>query len=139
MRDEVKANLLDHDGNLLLVGDLELLPSVLRRSLVIADAAEVEETVGIALGSDVTLLPAGTAGLRALLGAVGPAVANLAAATALAGELALDGRVRAVGLVVTWLVAVVAEAGVLLLGLRAVAREVTLGAAALQCQSSTNA
>lgn len=139
MKDEVKANLLDHDGNLLLVGDLELLPSVLRRSLVIADAAEVEETVGIALGSDVTLLLAGTAGLMALLGAVGPAVANLAAATALAGEFALDGRVRAVGLVVTWLVAVVAEAGVLLFGLRAVAREVTLGAAALQCQSSTNA
>lgn len=75
---------------------------------------------------------ANTTDLRSLVGAVGLAVARLATATALAGELALHPLVRAVRGVVAGFIAVVAQAGVeaLLLGLGAVASEMALGVAA---------
>jgi hypothetical protein len=75
---------------------------------------------------------ADTTGLRSLVGAVSLAMARLATATALAGELALNPLVRALGGVVARFVAVIAQAGVeaLLLGLGAVASEVTVAAAA---------
>lgn len=81
-------------------------------------------------------LLASTANLRALLGTVGLAVASLATATALASELALDGRIRAVSRVVARLVAVVAEArvGAFHPRLRAVTREMAFATAADKCQ-----
>ena len=75
---------------------------------------------------------ADTTGLRSLVGAVSLAMARLATATALAGELALNPLVRALGGVVAGLVTVVAQAGIeaLLFRLGAVASEVTVAAAA---------
>ena len=79
------------------------------------------------------MLPADLANIRGLVGTVGGAVSSLAAATALAGELALNTRVGAIGGVVARLVAVVAKPGVatLLARLWAVARKVAGIAAAV--------
>jgi hypothetical protein len=76
------------------------------------------------------------AGLRSLVGAIGLAVARFATATALASELALNPLVRAIGSVVTGLVAVVAQSRVeaLLFLLGTVASEVAVGAAAKKSQ-----
>lgn len=125
------AYLLDSKGLLLLVGSLQSLPSVFRGD-VAHDTVQGEETVGLAISSDVALGLADATGLGSLVRAVGLAVTSLAAATALASELALDSLVRAVGGVVAGLVAVVTQSGVeaLLLLLGAVASEVAVGAAA---------
>ena len=125
-------------GLLLLVGSLQSLPSVFRGD-VAHDTVQGEETVGLAIGSDVALGLADATGLGSLVRAVGLAVTSLATATALSAELALDGRVWAVALVVARLVAVVAETGVaaaaaLLWLLGAVAGEVALRAAAVMRQ-----
>jgi hypothetical protein len=133
------AHLLDLQGVLLLISGLESLPSLIGRN-VTDDTVHGEQAVLLALGGKMTRLLADTAHLGLLLGAVGLAVTSLATATALTAELALDGRVGAVRLVVTGLVAVVAEAGVgattaLLRLLGAVARKVALGTAAVMCQS----
>jgi hypothetical protein len=130
--------LLDLQSVLLLVSGLESLPGFVGRD-VTDDAVHGEQAVGLALGSNVAGLLADTAHLGLLLGTVGLAVTGLATATALSTELALDGRVRAVALVVARLVAVVAETGVaaaaaLLWLLGAVAGEVALGAAAVMRQ-----
>ena len=132
------THLLDLESVLLLVGSLERLPGLIGRD-VTDDAVHGEQAVLLALGGNMARLLADTAHLGLLLGTVGLAVASLATATALSTELALDGRVRAVGLVVARLVAVVAETGVgataaLLRLLGAVAREVGLGTAAVMCQ-----
>jgi hypothetical protein len=132
------AYLLDLKGVLLLISSLEGLPSLIGRN-VTDDTIHGEQAVFLALGGKMTRLLADTAHLGLLLGAVGLAVASLATAAALAAELALDGRVRAGGLVVARLVAVVAEAGVaataaLLQLLGTVARKVALGSAAVMCQ-----
>lgn len=132
------THLLDLESVLLLVGSLERLPGLIGRD-VTDDAVHGEQAVLLALGGNMARLLADTAHLGLLLGTVGLAVASLATATALSAELALDGRVRAVGLVVARLVAVVAETGVgataaLLRLLGAVAREVGLGTAAVMCQ-----
>lgn len=76
-----------------------------------------------------TLLATSTAKLRSLLRAVGAAMTGLATQVALSRELALNTRVRAVGLVVALLAAVVAATGVPLL-FRTVSGEVTVGTAA---------
>jgi hypothetical protein len=133
------AHLLDLQGVLLLISSLERLPSLIGRN-VTDDTVHGEQAVLLALGGKMTRLLADTAHLGLLLGAVGLAVTSLATATALTAELALDGRVGAGRLVVTGLVAVVAEAGVgattaLLRLLGAVARKVALGTAAVMCQS----
>jgi hypothetical protein len=135
---KVLTHLLDLESVLLLVGSLERLPGLIGRD-VTDDAVHGEQAVLLALGGNMARLLADTAHLGLLLGTVGLAVASLATATALSAELALDGRVRAVGLVVARLVAVVAETGVgataaLLRLLGAVAREVGLGTAAVMCQ-----
>jgi hypothetical protein len=135
---KVLTHLLDLESVLLLVGSLERLPGLIGRD-VTDDAVHGEQAVLLALGGNMARLLADTAHLGLLLGTVGLAVASLATATALSTELALDGRVRAVGLVVARLVAVVAETGVgataaLLRLLGAVAREVGLGTAAVMCQ-----
>jgi hypothetical protein len=132
------AHLLDLQGVLLMISGLEGLPSLIGRN-VTDDTVHGEQAVLLALGGKMTRLLADTAHLRLLLGAVGLAVTSLATATALTAELALDGRVGAVRLVVTGLVAVVAEAGVgataaLLRLLGTVARKVALGTAAVTCQ-----
>lgn len=79
------------------------------------------------------LLLASTADLWALLRAISLAVASLSTATALASELTLDRRIRAVGLVVTRLIAIVAKTrvGALLPRLGTVARVVAFASAAL--------
>jgi hypothetical protein len=133
------AHLLDLQGVLLMISGLEGLPSLIGRN-VTDDTVHGEQAVLLALGGKMTRLLADTAHLGLLLGAVGLAVTSLATATALTAELALDGRVGAGRLVVTGLVAVVAEAGVgattaLLRLLGAVARKVALGTAAVMCQS----
>ena len=130
--------LLDLQSVFLLVSGLESLPGFVGRD-VTDDAVHGEQAVGLALGGNVAGLLADAANLGLLLRTVSLAVASLATATALSAELALDGRVRAVGLVVARLVAVVAETGVgataaLLRLLGAVAREVGLGTAAVMCQ-----
>jgi len=127
----VVAHLLDGKGLLVLVGSLESLPGIFRRD-VAHNAVQGEETVGIAISSDVALGLADTTGLRSLVRAVGLAVARLAAATALASELTLNPLVRTVRGVVARFVAVVAQSRVeaLRLGLGAVASEVALGVAA---------
>jgi hypothetical protein len=132
------AYLLDLKGVLLLISSLEGLPSLIGRN-VTDDTVHGEQAVLLALSGKMTRLLADTAHLGLLLGAVGLAVTSLATATALTAELALDGRVGAVRLVVTGLVAVVAEAGVaataaLLRLLGTVARKVALGTAAVMCQ-----
>jgi hypothetical protein len=132
------AYLLDLQGVLLLVGSLESLPGLIGRD-VTNDTVHGEQAVGLALGGNVAGLLADAAHLGLLLGAVSLAVTSLATATALSAELALDGGIRAVGLVVARLVAVVAETGVdaaaALLGLLgAVAGEVALGSAAVMRQ-----
>jgi hypothetical protein len=124
------AYLLDLQGVLLLVGSLESLPGLIGRD-VTNDTLHGEQAVGLALGGNVAGLIADAA--------LGLAVTSLATATALSAELALDGGIRAVGLVVARLVAVVAETGVdaaaALLGLLgAVAGEVALGSAAVMRQ-----
>jgi hypothetical protein len=121
----------DGECLLLLVRSLQKLPGLLGRRVTV-DAVQGEEAVGLAVSSDVALGLADAADLRSLVGAVSLAVTGLAAATALARELALDTLVGAVGSVVTRLVAVVAESRVraLIPGLRAVAREVSIAAAA---------
>lgn len=131
------AHLLDEDRVLLLVCSLESLPSLVRRE-VRSHAMQGEEAVGLAVSGDVAFLLAGLANLGPLVGTVGPAVTSLTTAAAFAGELTLDGGVRAIRLVVARLVAVVAETGVgaLLPLLRAVASEVAVGATAVQSQSS---
>jgi hypothetical protein len=125
------THLPDGECLLLLVRSLQKLPSLLGR-YVTGDVVQSEETVGLAVGSDVALGLADTTDLRSLVGAVGLAVTGLAAATALAGKLALDTLVGAVGSVVARLVAVVAKSrvGVLVPGLRAVTGEVSIAAAA---------
>jgi hypothetical protein len=135
---KVLTHLLDLESVLLLVGSLERLPGLIGRD-VTDDAVHGEQAVLLALGGNMARLLADAANLGLLLGTVSLAVASLATATALSAELALDGRVRAVGLVVARLVAVVAETGVgataaLLRLLGAVAREVGLGTAAVMCQ-----
>jgi hypothetical protein len=77
---------------------------------------------------------AGTADIGSLVRTVGLAVARLAAATALASELALDALVWAIGSIMARLVAVVAETRVVALipRLRAVTREVVLSMAAVK-------
>lgn len=136
------AHLLDAKSLLLLVRGLQSLPGIFRRDLTNFDAIQGEEAVGIAISSDVALGLADAADLRALVRAVGLAVARLAAATALACELTFNPLVSAVGGVVTRLVAVVAESRVcaFLLRLRTVTGEVTLGVAAARngqlCQES---
>lgn len=132
------AYLLDLQSVFLLVGNLEELPGLVGRD-VTNDTVHGEQAVGLALGGNVAGFLADAADLGLLLGAVSLAVTSLATATALSAELALDGRVRAVGLVVAGLVAVVAETGVaaaaVLLGLLgAVAGEVALGSAAVMRQ-----
>jgi hypothetical protein len=89
-----------------------------------------------------TLLLAHATHLRLLLGTLGLAVTHLSTAAALSAELAFDGRVWAVGLVVARLVTVVAEtrletAAAFLRLLGAVAREMALGAAAIMRQTWT--
>ena len=132
------AYLLDLQSVFLLVSGLESLPGLVGRD-VTDDAVHGDQAVGLALGGNVAGLLADAANLGLLLGTVSLAVASLATATALSTELALDGRVRAVRLVVTGLVAVVAETGVgataaLLRLLGAVAPEVALRTAAAMCQ-----
>ena len=132
------TDLLDLQGVLLLVGSLESLPSIIGID-VTDDTVHGEQAVLLALGGKMARLLADTAHLGLLLGAVGLAVTSLATATALTAELALDGRVGAVRLVVTGFVAVVAEAGVgataaLLRLFGTVARKVALGTAAVMCQ-----
>lgn len=133
----IATHLLDGDSLLLLVSGLESLPGIFGRD-VAYDTVQGEETVGVAVSSDVALGLADTTGLRRLVGAVSLTMARLATATTLAGELALDSLVRAVGSVVTGLVAVVAHSGVeaLLFGLGAVASEVALGVAAKKARVS---
>jgi hypothetical protein len=136
---EETAYLLDLQSVLLLVGSLESLPGLVGRD-VTNDTVHGEQAVGLALGGNVAGLLADAAHLGLFLGTVGLAVTSLATATALSAELALDGRVRAVRLVVAGLVAVVAETGVAaaaaLLGLLGtVAGEVALGSAAVMRQS----
>lgn len=128
---DICTHLLYGNRLLLSISLLESRPSLLRRPNI-PNTVQGEETISFAIGSDMTFLLASTAELRSLLRTISLAVAGLATATALAGELALDGRVRAVRLVVAGLVAVVAEAGVgaFLPRFRAVAREVAFGAAA---------
>jgi len=131
--------LLDLQSVLLLVGSLESLPSLIGGD-VTNDTVQGEQAVGLALGDHVARLLADTAHFGLLLGTVCLAVTGLTTATALATELALDGGVRAVGLVVAGLVAVVTEAGVgataaLLELLGAVTGEVALGTAAVVRQS----
>jgi hypothetical protein len=125
----------DGEGLLLLVGSLESLPSIFRRD-VAYDTVQGEEAVGVAISSDMTLGLTDKAGLRSLVGAIGLAVARFATATALASELALNPLVRAIGSVVTGLVAVVAQSRVeaLLFLLGTVASEVAVGAAAKKSQ-----
>ena len=125
------AYLLDGEGLLLLVGSLECLPGIFGRN-VAHDAVEGEETVGLAISSDMALGLADAAGLGSLVRAVSLAVARFATAATLAGELALNSLVRAVGGVVAGLVAVVAQSRVkaLLLLLGTVASEVAVGATA---------
>ena len=135
---EETAYLLDLQSVLLFVSGLESLPGLVGRD-VTDDAVHGEQAVGLALGGNVAGLLADAANLGLLLGTVSLAVASLATATALSAELALDGRVWAVALVVARLVAVVAETGVaaaaaLLWLLGAVAGEVALGAAAVMRQ-----
>jgi hypothetical protein len=83
-------------------------------------------------GSNVALSLADATDLRTLFGAVGLAVTRLAAATALAGELALDPLVGTIRGVVARLIAVVAKSGVStsLVWLRAVTGEVSFGTTA---------
>lgn len=121
----------DGEGLLVLVGSLEGLPSIFRRSIAY-NTVQGEEAIDVAISSDVNLGLADTAGLGSLVGAISLAVARLATATALASEFALNPLVRAVGSVVTGFVTVVAETRVeaLLLLLGTVASEVTVGAAA---------
>lgn len=123
--------LLDGQSLLLFVRSLECLPGFLTRDIA-GDTVQCEKTIGLAVGSNMTLGLADAADLRSLAGAVGLAVTCLATGTALASELTLNPLVGAVRGVVTGLVAVVAKTGVsaLVLGLRAVASEVTLGTAA---------
>jgi hypothetical protein len=115
----------------LLVRSLQKLPGLLGRRVTV-DAVQGEEAVGLAVGSDMALGLADTTDLRSLVGAVGLAVTGLAAATALARELALDTLVGAVGSVVARFVAVVAKSrvGVLVPRLGAVTGEVSIGATA---------
>ena len=102
------AYLLDLEGVFLLVSGLENLPSLIGRH-VTDNAVQGEKAVLLTLGDSMARLFADTADLRLLLGTVSLAVTGLATATTFSAELALDGRVRAVGLVVTGLVTVVAE------------------------------
>jgi hypothetical protein len=125
------THLPDGECLLLLVRSLQKLPGFLGRRVTV-DAVQGEEAIGLAVGSDMALGLADTTDLRSLVGAVGLAVTGLAAATALARELALDTLVGAVGSVVARLVAVVAKSrvGVLVPGLRTVTREVSIATAA---------
>jgi len=132
------AHLLDLEGVLLLIGGLESLPSLVGGH-VTNDAVQGEQAVGLARGGNMASLFADAAHFGLLLGAVCLAVAGLATAATLSAELALDSWVRAIGLVVSGLVAVVAETGIesgaaplWLLG--AIASKVGLRAAAVLCQ-----
>jgi hypothetical protein len=138
---QVVAHLLDGKGLLVLIRSLESLPGIFRGD-VAHNAVQGEETVGIAIGSDVALGLANAADVRGVVRAVGLAVTGLATATTLAGELALDTLVGAVRGVVAGLVAVIAQPGVVALGpgLGAVAGEVVQSVAAgrrgsVGCQS----
>ena len=128
----VVAHLLDGKGLLVLVGSLESLPGIFRRD-VAHNAVQGEETVGIAISSDVALGLADTTDVRGLIRTIGLAVTGLATAMALAGKLALDTLVGAVRSVMARLVAIVAQSGVVALGpgLGAVAGEVVQGVAAV--------
>lgn len=125
------THLLDSNRLLLSISLLESCPSLFRRPNL-PNAVEGEETISFAIGSDMSFLLASTAELRSLVRTIDLAVTRLATAATFAGELALDGRVRAVRLVVAGLVAVVAKTGVgaFLPRFRAVAREMAFGAAA---------
>ena len=135
------ARLLDRESLFFLVGSLESIPSLVGGN-VTDDAIQGEQAVSLALGGNMALLLAQATHLRLLLGTVSLAVTYLSTAAALSAELAFDGRVRAVGLVVTRLVTVEAETRVetaasLLRLLGAVAREMALGATAIMRQSWT--
>jgi hypothetical protein len=126
-----ETHLSDDKTLLRLVRSDESPPCLIRRQ-VASDAVGGEETVGLAAGSNVALSLADATDLRTLFGAVGLAVTRLAAATALAGELALDPLVGTIRGVVARLIAVVAKSGVStsLVWLRAVTGEVSFGTTA---------
>lgn len=135
------AHLLDRESLFLLIGGLESLPSLVGGN-VTDDAIQGEQAVGLTFGGNMALMFAHTTHLRLFLRTGGLAMTHLSTAAALSAEFAFDGRVRAVGLVVTRLVTVVAEtrvenAAALLQLLGAVAREMALGATAIMRQSWT--
>ena len=127
----VVTYLLDSEGLLLLVRSLQGLPGIFGRD-VAYNTIQGEETVDIAVSSDVALGLADTTALGRLVRAVGLAMTRLATAAALASELALNPLIRAVGGVVARLIAVVAQSrvGAFLTLLGAVASEMVFGATA---------